>query len=51
MAVTPRLVLLVLALVVFVIAAVGFNPRGSVAERGVPAGLAFLAAAFLFGPP
>ena len=41
----PRLVLLVFALVCFVIAAVGYQPaRGSL----VAAGLAFLAASFLF---
>ena len=41
----PRLILLLIAIVCFVIAAVGYQPgRGSL----VAAGLAFLAASFLF---
>lgn len=45
MDITPRLLFLVVALVLFVVAAVGYNPpRGSL----IAAGLAFLAAAFLF---
>jgi hypothetical protein len=45
MVITPRLLLLVIALVLFIVAAVGYSPpRGSL----IAAGLAFLAAAFLF---
>jgi uncharacterized membrane protein len=42
----PRLLFLIVALVLFVVAAVGYNPpRGSL----IAAGLAFFAAAFIFG--
>ena len=45
MTLTPRALLLVVALVLFVVAAVGYAPpRGSL----LAAGLAFLAAALLF---
>jgi hypothetical protein len=43
--ITPRLLFLVVALVLFVVAAVGYSPpRGSL----IAAGLAFLVAAFVF---
>jgi hypothetical protein len=46
MTLSLRAVLLLVAVVLFVIGAVGYNPpRGSL----VPAGLAFFAAAFLLG--
>ena len=47
MVVSPRFLLLVIALVLFILAAVGYAPpRGSL----VAAGLAFLAGALLLGP-
>jgi uncharacterized membrane protein len=46
MLITPRVVCLLLAVILFVVAAVGYNPpRGSL----IAAGLAFLAAALLLG--
>ena len=46
--VTPRSILLVVAIILFVVAAAVPPPSSRIALT--PAGLAFFAAAFLFGP-